>query len=246
MRDDRYNPQIALPSDTVTSPRWTGVPGGGRDRGGGRETSIVLPSQGSTDGGRPRPGVSASLAARADPHTEARLLSVRDGAQRAPSHHASRRVLGMVAAAVLVTFISTGVAVTPTLAASGVKVAIIVGPNGSVTATNRANADAAAREALRYTRNVVKVYSPNATWSRVKAAITGASIVIYFGRGYGYPSPHGSSSRRIDPGRLRIESDRGARQRDHEVLRRVVHPDGEARFERPRPTPPGGLRLRWQ
>ncbi len=61
--------------------------------------------------------------------------------------------------------------------------AIIVGPAGARTATNRALGNAAAREAQRYTANVVKIYSPNATWSRVKRAITGASVVIYIGRG---------------------------------------------------------------
>jgi hypothetical protein len=37
---------------------------------------------------------------------------------------------------------------------------------------------------------VVKVYSPNATWARVKSAVSGASIVIYFGHGNGWPSPY--------------------------------------------------------
>jgi parallel beta-helix repeat protein len=119
-------------------------------------------------------------------------LFVRDGAQRAPSH-TFQRIARIAAAAVLITFLGTAIAVPQAHAASGPKVAIIVGPNGSVTATNRANADAVAREALRYTSNVVKVYSPSATWSRVKAAMSGASIVIYFGRGFGHPSPHGST-----------------------------------------------------
>ena len=35
--------------------------------------------------------------------------------------------------------------------------------------------------------NVVKVYSPNATWTKVKAAAQGASILIYLGHGSGYP-----------------------------------------------------------
>ncbi|MEX1168632.1 MAG: hypothetical protein WEE50_00675, partial [Chloroflexota bacterium] len=44
--------------------------------------------------------------------------------------------------------------------------------------------------ATKYTSNVVKVYSPNATWARVKSAVAGASIVIYFGHGNGWPSPY--------------------------------------------------------
>ena len=38
--------------------------------------------------------------------------------------------------------------------------------------------------------NVVKVYSPNATWAKVKAAVVGASVVIYMGHGNGWPSPY--------------------------------------------------------
>ena len=45
-------------------------------------------------------------------------------------------------------------------------------------------------EARKYTSNVVKVYSPNATWSRVKAAVVDASVVIYMGHGNGWPSPY--------------------------------------------------------
>jgi hypothetical protein len=48
-------------------------------------------------------------------------------------------------------------------------------------------------EALRHTTNVVRVYSPNATWPKVKAAMTGASIVVYIGRGSGFPSVGGST-----------------------------------------------------
>ena len=39
-------------------------------------------------------------------------------------------------------------------------------------------------------RNVVKVYSPNATSAKVKAAVNGASIVVYLGHGNGWPSPY--------------------------------------------------------
>ena len=37
---------------------------------------------------------------------------------------------------------------------------------------------------------MVRVYSPNATWARVKAAVAGASVVIYLGHGNGWPSPY--------------------------------------------------------
>src|SRR4051812_35058878 len=75
-------------------------------------------------------------------------------------------------------------------AASEPKVVLIVGPTGSATASYKSTADAAATEAKKYTSNVVKVYSPNATWAKVKAAVTGASVVIYMGHGNGWPSPY--------------------------------------------------------
>jgi hypothetical protein len=78
-------------------------------------------------------------------------------------------------------------------ASTAPRVAVIVGPVGSLTAGYRHIADLAAAEALHYTPNVVKVYSPNATWSRVKAAIAGATIVVYFGQGNGFPSPHSAT-----------------------------------------------------
>jgi hypothetical protein len=73
-------------------------------------------------------------------------------------------------------------------AATPIRVAIIVGPAGSATSAYRSLGDQAAAEARRYTPNVVRVYSPNATWSRVKAAVSGATIVVYLGRGMGFPS----------------------------------------------------------
>jgi flagellar hook assembly protein FlgD len=84
-------------------------------------------------------------------------------------------------------------AVTPVaLAAAPVnpKVAIIVGATHSATASYRSYADQVYAEAIKYTPNVVRVYSPNATWPAVKAAVNGASIVVYFGHGNGWPSPY--------------------------------------------------------
>ncbi len=73
---------------------------------------------------------------------------------------------------------------------STAKVVIIVGATHGATAGYRSNADAAYDEAIKYTSRVTKVYSPNATWSKVKAAVKGANIVIYFGHGNGWPSPY--------------------------------------------------------
>ncbi len=68
------------------------------------------------------------------------------------------------------------------------KVALIVGPAGSMTDAYRALADEAAAAARGTGAEVVKVYSPNATWPAVKQAVTGASIVVYLGHGNGWPS----------------------------------------------------------
>lgn len=78
----------------------------------------------------------------------------------------------------------------PVRAADGPKVVIVVGATHSATSTYRKRADEAYAEAIKHTPNVVKVYSPNATWSAVKAAAKGASILIYFGHGNGWPSPY--------------------------------------------------------
>jgi flagellar hook assembly protein FlgD len=86
---------------------------------------------------------------------------------------------------------SLGIIVPSVAAATGdPKVVIIVGPTGSQTSSFRSSADAAYVEALKYTSNVVRVYSPNATWAKVKAAVVGASIVVYSGHGNGWPSPY--------------------------------------------------------
>jgi flagellar hook assembly protein FlgD len=100
------------------------------------------------------------------------------------------------AAAVAVSLMLLGAAAIPTVDAAapgGPKVVIIVGPAGSATDYYRADGDAAYAEALRYTSNVVKVYSPTATWAVASAALQGASIVIYMGHGNGFPSPYNST-----------------------------------------------------
>jgi flagellar hook assembly protein FlgD len=82
-------------------------------------------------------------------------------------------------------------AFVPTTVASGdPRIVIIVGAVHGATDTYRSRANAAYAEAIKYSSNVKKVYSPNATWSKVKAAVKGASIVIYMGHGNGWPSPY--------------------------------------------------------
>jgi hypothetical protein len=85
---------------------------------------------------------------------------------------------------------SIGFAIPTVAAAAEPKVVIIVGATEGTTDAYRRDADETYAAALQYTSNVVKVYSPNATWSRVKSAVAGASIVVYLGHGNGWPSPY--------------------------------------------------------
>lgn len=80
--------------------------------------------------------------------------------------------------------------VAPASAASAAKVVIVVGPVGSLNAHYKADAEQIATEARRWTPNVVKLTTPNATWARVKAAMQGASVFVYLGHGNGWPSPY--------------------------------------------------------
>jgi len=98
---------------------------------------------------------------------------------------------------VLIALVATVATVAAPLAAHGSvappKVVIIVGPTGSGTANNRSQGDEIAAAATALGATVVKVYSPNATWSKVKAAVNGANIIVYLGHGNGYPNPYSGS-----------------------------------------------------
>jgi hypothetical protein len=80
-------------------------------------------------------------------------------------------------------------------AAAGKKVVVIVGPAGSSTANYIYNAKKLASQARGYGATVVEIYSPNATWGKVKAAAQGANVLIYLGHGNGWPSPYGPFQR---------------------------------------------------
>jgi hypothetical protein len=70
------------------------------------------------------------------------------------------------------------------------KAVFIVGPEGSLTARNLSEAEGMAKEAESYGWDVRRVFHPRATWQRMKAHIQGASLVVYMGHGWGYPSPY--------------------------------------------------------
>ena len=78
-------------------------------------------------------------------------------------------------------------------AASQAKVVIVVGATQGDTAKYRSDGDAAANTFAKYTSNIVKVYSPNATWGAVQAAAAGASVLVYLGHGSGYPNPYNAN-----------------------------------------------------
>lgn len=103
------------------------------------------------------------------------------------------RIIAALAASALLATALLAAAPAPSRAATGQKVAIIVGPTGSVTSSYRKQADETAAAAVAAGASVVKVYSPYATWSAVKSAVDGANIVVYFGHGNGYPSPYSST-----------------------------------------------------
>ena len=96
--------------------------------------------------------------------------------------------LGLVAASVLLLGGAGSVVARTDPARPAPKVVVIVGPAGSATADYRVLAEETAAAAEKLTPNVVRVYSPDATWERVKAALQGASVVVYLGHGNGWPS----------------------------------------------------------
>ena len=100
-----------------------------------------------------------------------------------------------VVAAVGLAIVGAGPLVPRAAAASrpDPKVVLIVGPAGGATPYYRRLADQTAAAAAKLTSNVVKIYSPNATWPNVKAALQGASIVVYLGHGNGWPSIYRNS-----------------------------------------------------
>ncbi len=98
-------------------------------------------------------------------------------------------VLGVLVALILAVGLP---APAPVVAASGGRVVIVVGPSGSETADFRRLADSLAQSARRYASMVTEVKSPQATWRNVWTAARGANVLIYLGRGRGFPSSYSS------------------------------------------------------
>jgi len=97
---------------------------------------------------------------------------------------------GSVAATTTVAGAGAATATPASASLSSAKVVIIVGATEGETSHYRDIADSAYAEAIQWSSNVVKVYSPNATWGAVSAAVVDASVVVYLGHGNGWPSPY--------------------------------------------------------
>jgi hypothetical protein len=121
------------------------------------------------------------------------LRDSQQGTQRASGHRSYRLVIVAVMASVMAI---GGLVTSPApVAAAGAKVVIVVGPVGSNTANYIYNAKKLAAQARSYGATVYEVYSPHATWARVKSVAQGAKLFIYLGHGNGYPSPYGAFSK---------------------------------------------------
>ena len=116
-----------------------------------------------------------------------------NGAQRA----SRQRSVNLVLLSLLALAVSFGglIASPSPVAAAGPKVVIVVGPVGSNTSSYISTAKGIASHARSLGASVYEIYSPNATWSRVKSVAQGAKVLIYLGHGNGWPSPYGSFQR---------------------------------------------------
>lgn len=72
------------------------------------------------------------------------------------------------------------------------KAVFIVGPTGSLTDQDLTDAGKMADQAEAAGMDVHRVFFPHATWENVLANIQDASLVVYMGHGYGWPSPYTS------------------------------------------------------
>lgn len=113
-------------------------------------------------------------------------MPVANGAQRASLPRFVRRIAPFLGALMLAAAIISPVSG----AAPRQRVVIVVGPAHGSTAKYIAAARQLAAQARSYGAAVSEIYSPNATWSRVKAAAQGANLLIYLGHGNGTPSPY--------------------------------------------------------
>jgi len=67
---------------------------------------------------------------------------------------------------------------------------IIVGPSASSTSEYLSEGELFADQAQAAGMDVTRMFHPRATWARVRPALQGANLVVYFGHGNGWPSPY--------------------------------------------------------
>jgi flagellar hook assembly protein FlgD len=72
--------------------------------------------------------------------------------------------------------------------AAGLKAVVIVGPASSSTWEYLQEGERIARQAEAQGMDVRRIFTPRATWKRVKQNIQGANLVVYLGHGNGWPS----------------------------------------------------------
>ncbi len=117
------------------------------------------------------------------------MPATQEGAQRASRRHLlSPLVIGLLAALIAVGGLAA--APEPAQAAAAPKVVIVVGPTHGETSRYIGIARELAKQAKAYGARVYQVYSPYATWGRVKYYARGANLFVYLGHGNGWPSPY--------------------------------------------------------
>lgn len=119
-------------------------------------------------------------------------VALRAAAPQPTPTKAPRRGLLVALLAALLAVGSLAAAPAP-VSAAGIKVAVVVGPAGSLTSSYIRSARGYAAQARSYGATVVEVYTPNATWSRVRSAVQGANLLIFLGHGNGFPNPYNAT-----------------------------------------------------
>jgi len=113
----------------------------------------------------------------------------------APHHPFSFRAIAAVLLAAIVAAGGMTILATPdaraAAQATGLKAVIIVGPASSSTSEYLDEGERIARSAEAQGMDVRRIFTPRATWKRVKENIQGANLVVYLGHGNGWPSSMG-------------------------------------------------------
>ncbi len=125
------------------------------------------------------------------------------GVQRTSSNKRPSRRLLRIAHATTGVFLAATFAVTAQLAPSSPavgtafadetappKAVFIVGPAHGATDSYLVDAEKMAVQAETVGMDVRRIFWPHATWDNVLANIQNASLVVYMGHGYGWPSPY--------------------------------------------------------